>query len=64
MHWVARCTTLSSVGPSQAIQACRGCWRVRNAIRYAQAAWVLLAEPVRVRLCFLDNEGRISLQEM
>jgi len=32
--------------------------------RYAQAAWVLLGEPARVRLCFLDNEGRISLQEM
>jgi len=89
MHLAAWCTTLSSVGPSQAIQTCRGCWKLTpskrawprccwrfcNAIRcdkrstgqmrrYAQATWVLLGEPARVRLCFLDNEGRISLQEM
>jgi ATP-dependent helicase/nuclease subunit A len=32
--------------------------------RYAQAALDLLREPARVRLCFLDDEGRISLQEM
>jgi ATP-dependent exoDNAse (exonuclease V) beta subunit len=32
--------------------------------RYAQAALDLLREPARVRLCFLDGEGRISLQEM
>jgi ATP-dependent helicase/nuclease subunit A len=32
--------------------------------RYAQAALDLLREPARVRLCFLDDEGKISLQEM
>jgi hypothetical protein len=32
--------------------------------RYAQAALDFLREPPRVRLCFLDDEGGISLQEM
>ena len=32
--------------------------------RYSQAALDLLREPAHVRLCFLDDEGRISLQEM
>jgi ATP-dependent exoDNAse (exonuclease V) beta subunit len=32
--------------------------------RYSQAALDLLREPARLRLCFLDDEGRISLQEM
>lgn len=32
--------------------------------RYAQAALDLLREPARVRLCFLDDDGQISLQEM
>ncbi len=32
--------------------------------RYTQAVLNLLHEPARVHLCFLDDEGRVSLQEM
>ncbi len=32
--------------------------------RYTQAVLDLLHEPARVRLCFLDDEGQVSLQEM
>jgi ATP-dependent helicase/nuclease subunit A len=32
--------------------------------RYAQAARHLLRQPARVRLCFLDDEGRVSLEEV
>jgi ATP-dependent exoDNAse (exonuclease V) beta subunit len=32
--------------------------------RYAQAAVDLLRAPVQVRLCFLDDQGKISLQEI
>ncbi len=32
--------------------------------RYAQAALDLLGEPARVRLCFLDDNGMVSLEEI